>query len=69
MGGYSDNLIECKTHKLDCCDDEAIDKLFKKEKFDIVIHAACAPYEGLSIVSPLLVTRNTFDATVSILKG
>jgi len=69
LGGYSDNLVECKTHKLDCCDDEAIDKLFKKEKFDIVIHAASAPYEGLSIVSPLLVTRNTFDATVSILKS
>ena len=69
VGGYTDNLQDVKVYKIDCCDNNLVDNIFKKYNFDLVIHAACTPYEGLSIVSPLLVTRNTFDATVSILSS
>ena len=69
VGGYEDNLQDVKVYKIDCCDNNLVDNIFKKYNFDLVIHAACTPYEGLSIVSPLLVTRNTFDATISILSS
>lgn len=69
IGGYEDNLTECVTHKIDCCDNTAIDRLFAQEKFDIVIHAACTAHEGLSVVSPILITRNTYDATISVLSS
>ena len=68
IGGYSDNLIECVTHKIDCCDVNRLNQLFQQNKFDLVIHSACTPYEGLSVVSPVLVTRNTYDATVCVLR-
>ena len=35
----------------------------------MVIHAACTAYEGLSVVSPVFVTRNTYDATVNVLSA
>ena len=67
IGGYPDNLKDIKNYNINCCDQEKVDQIFKKYKFDMVIHSACTPYEGLSVVSPVLVTRNTFDATVNIL--
>jgi|TARA_B110000285_G_scaffold63268_1_gene72729 UDP-glucose 4-epimerase len=67
IGGYDDNLTEVQTLRIDCCNQSALDQLFAREKFDIVIHAACTAYEGLSVVSPVLVTRNTYDATVNVL--
>ncbi len=67
IGGYPDNLKDVKNYNIDCRSFEEINEVFEKHKFDIVIHAACTPYEGLSVVSPVLVTRNTFDATVNIL--
>ena len=69
VGGYDDNLTEVQTLRIDCCDQSALDQLFAKEKFELVIHAACTAYEGLSVVSPVLVTRNTFDATVNVLSA
>jgi UDP-glucose 4-epimerase len=68
IGGYSDNLTECVTHKIDCCDVNRLNQLFQQNKFDLVIHSACTPYEGFSVVSPVLVTRNTYDATVCVLR-
>lgn len=67
IGGYLDNLTNIKNYKIDCSDFKKVCEIFKKYKFDLVIHSACTPYEGLSVVSPILVTRNTFDATVCIL--
>jgi len=66
VGGYDDNLTEVQTYKIDCCDQSNLDSLFSKQKFDLVIHAACTAYEGLSVVSPVFVTRNTYDATVNV---
>jgi UDP-glucose 4-epimerase len=67
VGGYDDNLTEVQTYKIDCCDQSNLDNLFAKNNFDLVIHAACTAYEGLSVVSPVFVTRNTYDATVNVL--
>ena len=67
IGGYPDNLEDIKNYNVDCCDQIKVNEIFNKYKFDIVIHSACTPYEGLSVVSPILITRNTFDATVNIL--
>ena len=36
---------------------------------DIVIHAACTAYEGLSVFSPSLVTQNTFQITSTLLSA
>ena len=69
VGGYDDNLTEVQTLRIDCCDQGSVDQLFAREQFDLVIHAACTAYEGLSVVSPVLVTRNTFDATVNVLSA
>ena len=66
VGGYDDNLTEVQTYKIDCCDQSNLDILFARNKFDLVIHAACTAYEGLSVVSPVFVTRNTYDATVNV---
>lgn len=69
VGGYDDNLTEIQTYKIDCCDQSNLDTLFERNNFDLVIHAACTAYEGLSVVSPVFVTRNTYDATVSVLSA
>ena len=66
VGGYKDNLTECKTYEIDCCDTDAIDHLFAKESFDLVVHCACTAQEGLSVVSPILITSNTYAATVNV---
>ena len=68
VGGYDDNLTEVQTLRIDCCDQGSVDQLFAREQFDLVIHAACTAYEGLSVVSPVLVTRNTFK-TISNSSG
>lgn len=43
-----------------------------KEHFkdvDVVIHAACTAYEGLSVFSPAHITQNTFQITSSVLSA
>jgi UDP-glucose 4-epimerase len=36
---------------------------------DLVVHTACTAYEGLSVFSPALVTRNTFHITATTLSA
>ena len=64
IGGYEDNVPqEAEFHKVDCRD---LDKLTKAmEGSDIVYHCAATAYEGLSVFSPVLVTQNIFEASVS----
>lgn len=68
IGGYLDNVpsgVEFYSH--DCGDREAMKKILRN--VEIVYHCACTAYEGLSVFSPHLITRNTFDTTVSMLSA
>ncbi len=51
-------------HQVDCCNFEAMLRL--TQGCDIVYHAAATAYEGLSVFSPHLVTRNIVDASVAL---
>ena len=59
IGGYTDNVPQdVEFHQVDCCDLENMTKAM--EGCDIVYHTAATAYEGLSVFSPVLVTRNIF---------
>lgn len=71
----NDNLIsgdksnippECSWWQDDCCDQKLMSSLFKQQQPDVVVHCAAAAYEGLSSFSPSFVTRNVFEASVSV---
>lgn len=51
----------------DCC--EYSDMLQYTADVDVVIHCAANPHEGLSVFSPLHITRNIFDASVSVMSA
>jgi len=64
IGGYTDNVPQgVEFHQIDCCDLENLTSAMKD--CDIVYHTAATAYEGLSVVSPVLVTRNIFEASVT----
>ena len=66
IGGYKDNVPEkVEFHEADLGDFDAVKHIF--EGVDLVVHTACTAYEGLSVFSPALVTRNTSHiATVAL---
>lgn len=65
IGGYLDNVPEAvEFHSRDLVKHSVVDLL---EGADLVVHAACTAYEGLSVFSPALVVANTSQATVEIL--
>lgn len=62
LGGYKANVpAGVDFHELDLGDFEATKHLY--EGIDLVVHTACTAYEGLSVFSPALVTRNTSHIT------
>ena len=64
LGGSADNVpagVDFYRHDLDYL--EAISPVFVGA--DLVIHAACTAYEGLSVFSPALVVRNTVQISVN----
>lgn len=64
LGGSLDNVPEdVEFYNLDLDDLEAISPVFVGA--DLVIHAACTAYEGLSVFSPSLVVRNTVQISVN----
>ena len=64
LGGSLDNVPDgVEFHNLDLDDLEAITPVFVGA--DLVIHAACTAYEGLSVFSPALVVRNTVQISVN----
>lgn len=68
LGGYLSNVPRnVEFHKLDLDDLKSIAHVF--EGVDLVIHAACTAYEGLSVFSPALVTRNTSQITANIVSA
>ena len=67
VGGYRNNVpqkVDLRT--IDCCDFPAMREVMNETKPDVVLHAACTAYEGLSVFSPSLVFDNTAAATVSV---
>ena len=68
IGGYLDNVPDnVDFHQIDCCYLNTMKKLTKD--VDVVYHCACTAYEGLSVFSPYLVTKNVFDITASMVSA
>jgi len=63
IGGLEDNIPDCEFHKIDILDTEALTK--SMNGCEMVIHTAALPYEGLSVFSPAIVTKNIVGGTVS----
>jgi UDP-glucose 4-epimerase len=51
----------------DCCDLRVMQEV--TTDCELIIHAACTAYEGLSVFSPALVVKNTVQATVTALSA
>jgi UDP-glucose 4-epimerase len=68
IGGYKDNVSdEVLCHEVDLDNLTAIQPLF--EGIDLVVHTACTAYEGLSVFSPALITRNTSQVTANVMSA
>jgi len=66
IGGYLDNVpSKVEFYQYDLTDFNSIVKITKG--VDIVFHCAATAYEGLSVFSPFLVTKNIVDASVSLI--
>lgn len=65
IGGYRSNVPEgVELFEVDGRNFEAVSLILKG--CDVMFHAACTAYEGLSVFSPHFVTSNTFGLTVSL---
>lgn len=68
VGGYVENVPPaCDFFLGDLLDREAIVPHFRG--VDVVVHAACTAYEGLSVFSPSFVSANTYQITASTLSA
>lgn len=68
IGGSSDNVpADVYFHRVDCNDLPNVRRLMKG--CDIVYHCAATAYEGLSVFSPHVVTRNIVGASVSVISA
>ena len=57
-----------KFYKGDLCDKALVDKIFKEENIDAVIHFAGLKAVGESVKKPLLYYRNNIDSTLTLLE-
>jgi UDP-glucose 4-epimerase len=65
IGGDLENLPKgVEFHKMDCCDFDSLNKIMNG--VDIVYHCAATAHEGLSVFSPVEITKNNYLATVSV---
>lgn len=55
--------------KIDCCDYEAVDKLFTDYAIDAVIHFAAFKAVGESVAEPIKYYRNNLDSFLNILEA
>jgi UDP-glucose 4-epimerase len=68
IGGFLDNVpSQVDFYNLDLDDLSLIEDKFAG--VDLVIHAACTAYEGLSVFSPSLIVRNTVQITVNVMSA
>ena len=66
IGGYEDNIPnKIKFYKFDCCDLKNIDLIMNK--IDVVYHCAATAHEGLSVFSPIEITKNNYLASITII--
>jgi UDP-glucose 4-epimerase len=66
IGGYLDNVPEkVEFYQYDCTFLNSMKKISRN--VDIVYHCAATAYEGLSVFSPHLVTKNIVEATASVI--
>jgi UDP-glucose 4-epimerase len=66
LGGYLDNVPQkVEFYQYDCTFHNSMVKILKD--VDVVYHCAATAYEGLSVFSPFVVTKNIVDATVSVI--
>ncbi len=64
LGGYMDNIPDGVVFlQGDCCDWDVMDPA--TNGIDLVYHCAATAYEGLSVFSPSLISRNIVDASVT----
>lgn len=68
LGGYKENVpLGVDFHEVDLNDLDRICPLFVD--VELVIHAACTAYEGLSVFSPSLVVKNTTQISVNVMSA
>lgn len=68
IGGYLDNVPpKMEFYQYDCVFLNSMRKIMKD--VDVVYHCAATPYEGFSVFSPHLVTKNIVEATVSVISS
>ena len=64
--GDLDNLPKnVNFHKTDCCNFEKMSRNLKG--IDIAYHCAATAHEGLSVFSPNFITKNIFQASISVI--
>lgn len=68
LGGSLDNVPDgVEFYEIDCCDNQAMVEVLKD--VDIVIHCAATAHEGLSVFSPSFITKNIYEASVSVMSA
>lgn len=68
IGGYRANVpTNVEFYEYDLSDFDIVKDIFKG--IDLVVHTACTAYEGLSVFSPALVTKNTSHITTVALSA
>ena len=65
IGGYEDNIPKnIKFYKFNCNDYKNINSIMKN--VDVVYHCAATAHEGLSVFSPIEITKNNYLSSVTI---
>lgn len=68
IGGYIENVpLSARFIQADLNDLEEITPFFND--IDVVVHSACTAYEGLSVFSPSVITKNTFQITANTISA
>lgn len=63
LGGYRDNVDpRVEFYEVDCCDYEKMTHIMSGA--DIVVHCASTAHEGLSVFSPVFISKNNLQASV-----
>ena len=65
LGGYKDNIPKnIDFFNYDCCDLTKMNEVMKG--VDVVYHCAATAHEGLSVFSPVEITKNNYMASISV---
>jgi UDP-glucose 4-epimerase len=68
IGGNLDNVNQnVEFYEIDCCDYDKILQITKG--VDIVVHAAATAHEGFSVFSPNFITKNIYQASMSVISA